>query len=206
MLRRVLQGFKKSVDIILKDRTHLQRPLDTCLLYKQSVPSASGGNQATAPAPPPAGPSRVSFAQALQQGVAASPQPRAVNGGPTPAAAARAQSSAQYTAAPSAQPSGSRPSYGAAAGSAKVAASSPWPASAEAAVSGSQPAAAALPQSLPCTPHGAVTEPTPEAGDQATPGDDVTVKGPCDSRSLMNASWASAEGNARRRKQFRSPE
>ncbi|XP_077491258.1 uncharacterized protein LOC144101908 [Amblyomma americanum] len=123
----------------------------------------------------------------MQQGVAASPQPRAVSGGPTPAAA------------PSAQPSGSRPSYGAAAGSAKVAASSPWPASAAAAVSGSQPAAAALPQS----PPGAVTERTAEAGDQATPGDDVTIKGPCDGRNMMHASWTSAEGNARPRKQIR---
>ncbi|KAK8760966.1 hypothetical protein V5799_027767 [Amblyomma americanum] len=164
-----------------------------------AVPSASGGNQATAPAPPPAGPSRLSFAKALQQGVAANPQPRAVNGGPTTAAAPRARSSAQS----SAQPSGSRPSYGAAAGSAKIAASSPWPAAAAAAVSGSQPAAAALPQSLPCTPPGEVTESTPEAGDQATPGDDVTVKGQCDGRNLMPTSWASAEGNARRRKQFR---
>ncbi|XP_077520760.1 uncharacterized protein LOC144132312 [Amblyomma americanum] len=166
---------------------------------RPAVPSASGGNQATAPAPSPAGPSRLSFAQALQQGVAANPQPRAVNGGPTTAAAPRARSSAKS----SAQPSGSRPSYGAAAASAKVAASSPWPESAAAAVSGSQPAAAALPQSLPCTPPGEVTESTPEAGDQATPGDDVTVKGQCDGRNLMHTSWASAEGNARRRKQFR---
>ncbi|XP_077508622.1 uncharacterized protein LOC144120006 [Amblyomma americanum] len=34
-----------------------------------------------------------------------------------------------------------------------------------------------------------------------SPGN-VFTEGPCDSRSLMNASWASAEGNARRRKQF----
>ncbi|XP_077491638.1 protein argonaute-2-like [Amblyomma americanum] len=144
------------------------------------VPSASGGNQATAPAPSPAGatapapspagPSRVSFAQALQQGAAPSPQPRAVSRGPTPAAEPRAQ--------PTAQPSAYRPSYGAAAaaGGAKVAASSPRPASAAAAVSRSQPAAVALPPSPPCTPPVAVTEQTPEAGDQATPGDDVRIK------------------------------
>ncbi|XP_077491689.1 protein argonaute-2-like [Amblyomma americanum] len=131
-----------------------------------AVPSASGGNQATPPAPSPAGPSRVSFAQALQQGAAASPQPRAVSGGPTTAAE------------PSAQPSASRPSNGAAAasGSANVAASNPRPASAAAAVSGSQPAAAALPPSPPCTPPVAETQQTSEAGDQATPGDDVRIK------------------------------
>ncbi|XP_077491688.1 protein argonaute-2-like [Amblyomma americanum] len=131
-----------------------------------AVPSASGGNQATNPAPSPAGPSRVSFAQALQQGAAASPQPCAVSGGPTTAAE------------PSAQPSASRPSNGAAAasGSANVAASNPRPASAAAAVSGSQPAAAALPPSPPCTPPVAVTQQTSEAGDQATPGDDVRIK------------------------------
>ncbi|XP_077491668.1 uncharacterized protein LOC144102232 [Amblyomma americanum] len=131
-----------------------------------AVPSASGGNQDTHPAPSPAGPSRVSFAQALQQGAAASPQPRAVSGGPTTAAE------------PSAQPSASRPSNGAAAasGSANVAASNPRPASAAAAVSGSQPAAAALPPSPPCTPPVAVTQQTSEAGDQATPGDDVRIK------------------------------
>ncbi|XP_077489284.1 protein argonaute-2-like [Amblyomma americanum] len=176
------------------------------------VPSASGGNQATAPAPSPAGatapapspagatapapspagatapapspagPSRVSFAQALQQGAAPSPQPRAVSRGPTPAAEPRAQPTAQPraqpTAQPPAQPSAYRPSYGAAAaaGDAKVAASSPRPASAAAAVSRSQPAAVALPPSPPCTPPVAVTERTPEAGDQATPGDDVRIK------------------------------
>ncbi|KAK8780172.1 hypothetical protein V5799_018489 [Amblyomma americanum] len=43
---------------------------------KAAVPSASGGNQATAPAPSPSGPSRVSFEQALQQGGAASQQPQ----------------------------------------------------------------------------------------------------------------------------------
>ncbi|XP_077507380.1 protein argonaute-2-like [Amblyomma americanum] len=140
-----------------------------------AVPSASGGNQAPAPAPSPAGPSRVSFAQALQQGAAPSPQPRAVSRGPTPAAETRAQPTAQ----PTAQPSASRPSYGAAAaaaGDANVAASSPRPASAAAAVSRSQPAAAALPPSSSCTPPVAVTEQTPEAGDQATPGDDVRIK------------------------------
>ncbi|XP_077491637.1 uncharacterized protein LOC144102200 [Amblyomma americanum] len=167
-----------------------------------AVPSASGGNQATAPAPSPAGatapapspagatapapspagPSRVSFAQALQQGAAPSPQPRAVSRGPTPAVEPRAQPTAQPraqpTAQPTAQPSAYRPSYGAAAaaGDAKVAASSPRPASAAAAVSRSQPAAVALPPSPPCTPPVAVTEQTPEAGDQATPGDDVRIK------------------------------
>ncbi|XP_077504227.1 protein argonaute-2-like [Amblyomma americanum] len=113
------------------------------------VPSASGGNQATASPP---GPSRVSFEQALQQGVAASPQPRAVSGSQTPAAERSAQ--------PSVEPSGYRPSYGAAAGAANVAASSPWPASAAAAVSGCQPAAAAPPLSPPCT----------------SPGDDVKIE------------------------------
>ncbi|XP_077504887.1 uncharacterized protein LOC144114796 [Amblyomma americanum] len=88
-----------------------------------------------------------------------------------------AERSAQPTVAHSAEPSGSRPSYGAAAAcAANVAASSPRPASAAAAVSGSQPAAAALPPSPPCTPPVAVTEHTPEAGDRATPGDDVKIK------------------------------
>ncbi|XP_077504677.1 uncharacterized protein LOC144114667 [Amblyomma americanum] len=139
-------------------------------LQRPSVPSASGGNQATPPAPSPAGPSWVSFAQALQQGAAASPQPRAVSGGPTTAA--------DPSAHPTAQPSASRPSYGAAAaaGSAKVASSSPRPASAAAAVSGTQPAAAALPPSPPSTPPVAVTQQTPAAGDQATSGDVVRIK------------------------------
>ncbi|XP_077510221.1 uncharacterized protein LOC144121124 [Amblyomma americanum] len=139
-------------------------------MISPSVPSASGGNQATPPAPSPAGPSWVSFAQALQQGAAASPQPRAVSGGPTTAA--------DPSAHPTAQPSASRPSYGAAAaaGSAKVASISPRPASAAAAVSGTQPAAAALPPSPPSTPPVAVTQQTPAAGDQATSGDDVRIK------------------------------
>ncbi|KAK8780170.1 hypothetical protein V5799_018487, partial [Amblyomma americanum] len=90
-----------------------------------------------------------------------------------------AERSAQPTVAHSAEPSGSRPSYGAAAAcAANVAASSPRPASAAAAVSGSQPAAAALPPTPPCTPPVAVTEHTPEAGDRATPGDDVKIKAP----------------------------
>ncbi|XP_077503760.1 uncharacterized protein LOC144114124 [Amblyomma americanum] len=134
---------------------------------RPAVPSASGGNQATAS---PAGPSRVSFEQALQQGVAASPPPRAVSGSQTPAAERSAQ--------PSVEPSGYRPSYGAAAaaGAANVAASSPWSASAAAAVSGCQPAAAAPPPSPPCTSPVVVTEQTPEAGDQTTPGDDVKIR------------------------------
>ncbi|XP_077503782.1 protein argonaute-4-like [Amblyomma americanum] len=132
---------------------------------RPAVPSVSGGNQATAS---PAGPSRVSFEQALQQGVAASPQPRAVSDSQTPAA--------ERSARPSVEPGGYRPSHGAAAGAANVAASSPWPASAVAAVSGCQPAAAAPPPSPPCTPPVAVTEQTPEAGDKTTPGDDVKIR------------------------------
>ncbi|XP_077482999.1 uncharacterized protein LOC144093466 [Amblyomma americanum] len=128
-------------------------------------------------------PSHRSCSAALQQGVAASQQPRADSDSQTPAAERSAQPiaapSTQPTVAHSAEPIGSRPSYGAAAaaaGAANVAASSPRPASAAAAVSGSQPAAAALPPSQPCAPPVAVTEHTPEAGDRATPGDDVKIK------------------------------
>ncbi|XP_077503749.1 uncharacterized protein LOC144114117 [Amblyomma americanum] len=150
-----------------RKRSRYIKPTSNGHFRLAAVPSVSGGNQATASPP---GPSRVSFEQALQQGVAASPPPRAVSGSQTPAAERSAQ--------PSVEPSGYRPSYGAAAaaGAANVAASSPWPASAAAAVSGCQPAAAAPPPSPPCTPPVVVTEQTPEAGDQTTPGDDVKIR------------------------------